>query len=573
MPAAAHPEVHTLQDLFEHLDQVVGHSGPRGGFYAADRRGLLQAPTFAQWAMHHGLKVDSLGSSKKESWQKAYRRVLEAQLTEVFGESNWDVPEGVTPHAAGFLGYDMQKEGTDIKVQDFNRVWNSRDNKPKDLPETVALLLRLKLNQPVRTSWASKKKRTGRRTGGAPPTFVQWAAAAKVSSHINRLSSTSKDSIRRLFEKVIEAELTALFWPTQGETVRTRRTSLAASRNAIGSATHGSFVGGAYRSRQRHRGADPNNNELIKWTRGRFVDFGEAEALDFVQRFPEVKVSDAIHIGNSVWDNKTATGNQLTNFTKYLRRLAAYSIIKQMRPSMTSVQVHDTIFHDVNSLFNVVKAATQAKTKSTIQPLDFIAKLPSMPGILTTDKVGLKTILQDIDHRFPEFMSQDAFLDELATRVQFGGTRRQAEPLRNIVDRIAREEGAAFVERKHGASGPPDNRFALDTNRVPAPTALDGLQNVQFGLPSTNQMVRTKLRKGTEGFRPTGAGFFGAPPHGGMGPLRQEVDRNTRDMIRQIANELIATRSFAQTRHGEARRQARYTDRRASLGLHNRPGN
>ena len=132
--------------------------------------------------------------------------------------------------------------------------------------------------------------------------------------------------------------------------------------------THGSFVGGAYRTRQRHRAADPKNNELIKWTRGRFVDFGEAEALDFVQRFPEVKVSDAIHIGNSVWDNKTATGNQLTNFTKFLRRLAAYTIIKRIRPSMSSVEVHDTIFHDVNSLFNVVKAAVRAKPNPPYNP-------------------------------------------------------------------------------------------------------------------------------------------------------------------------------------------------------------
>ena len=567
-----HPEVHTLQDLHAKLDQVVGHSGPRGGFYAADRRAPLQAPTFAQWAMHHGLKLDSLGSSQKESWQKTYRRVLEAQLTEVFGESNWQVPEGVTPHVADFLGYDMQREGQQIDVKEFHRIWSSHDNKPRNLSETVALLLKLSLRQPVRTSWASKKKRTGRRTGGAPPTFVQWAAAAKVSSQINRLSSTDKDSIRRLFEKAIEAELTDLFWPVHGETVRTRRSSLASGRQLTDSVTHGSFVGNAYRARHRQRATDPRHNEIFKWTRGRFVDFGETEALDFIQRFPEVKAADAIHIGNSVWDSKNATG-QLTNFTKFLRRLAAYATIKRIRPAMTSVEVHDTIFHDVNSLFNVVKAAVQAKTKSTIQPLDFIAKLPSMPGILTTDNIAMKTILQDIDHRFPELMSQDAFLDELAVRVQLGGTRKQAEPLRNIVDRITREEGAAFVERKHGAAGAPINRFALDTNRVPAPATLDGLQNVQFGLPSTNQMVRTKLRKGTEGFRPIGAGFFGAPPHGGTGPLRQGVDHNTQDLIRQIANELIATRSFALTNHGRARRQARYADRRASLGLHNRPGN
>lgn len=70
MPAHAHPEVHTLQDLHTHLDKIVGHSGPRGGFYAADRRSPNQAPTFAQWALHHGLKIDSLGSSQKESWQK-----------------------------------------------------------------------------------------------------------------------------------------------------------------------------------------------------------------------------------------------------------------------------------------------------------------------------------------------------------------------------------------------------------------------------------------------------------------------------------------------------------------------
>ena len=50
----------------------------------------------------------------------------------MFGESNWDNPEGVTPHAAGFLGYDMQNKGTDIEVEDFNRDWNLHDKKPKD---------------------------------------------------------------------------------------------------------------------------------------------------------------------------------------------------------------------------------------------------------------------------------------------------------------------------------------------------------------------------------------------------------------------------------------------------------
>ena len=577
MPTKAHPEVRTLQDLRDDLDKIVGHAGPRGGFYAADRRTPGQAPTFAQWALHHGLKLDSLGTTQKASWEKTFRRALEADLAQVFGESNWELTDGVEAHAADFLGYDQSPEGTpNLKAEGFKTKWNSRESAPKDLREAVALLLQVKVQgERVRSSWASKKKRSGRRTGGCPPTFVQWAAAAHVSGQLSRVFSSEKDGVRRLFDKTIEAELRSMFWPAHGETFRTRRHSAAGSlrQKADSVRARGSFVGDAYRDRctQRRQRGGIKNNELIKWTKGRFTDFSEGEAQDFVQRFPQVQAKAAIHIGNSVWDKRT-NGGQLTNFTKFLRRLAAYTVIKRVRPTLTSAEVHDTIFHDLNSLFNIVKAAVSAKTRSSLDPLEFIARLPTMPGLLTTDKAALKTIFAAIDDKFKELMSQDAFMDELAARVQLGGTRRQEEPLKNIVDRITREEGAAFVERKHGAAGAAGNRFALDANRTPAPATLDALQNVQFGLPSTNKMVRTKLRKGTEGFNPAGAGFFGAQPHGGLGPLRTGVDHNTQQLIRQIANELVAARSCVPNEHGRARRSIRGRDRQASLTWNRRGG-
>ena len=49
------------------------------------------------------------------------------------------------------------------------------------------------------------------------------------------------------------------------------------------------------------------------------------------------------------------------------------------------------IFHDLSSLFNIMQAAVKAKIMSTIDPLEFVAKLPSMPALLVTDKAGLNT--------------------------------------------------------------------------------------------------------------------------------------------------------------------------------------
>lgn len=592
MPLSAHPEVKTLKDLQEDLDRVVGCYGPKGGFRAADRRVSGHPPTFSQWAMHYGLRVDSLGSTQKKAWEKTYKRALDAELSQVFGPSNRSLPEGTGAQAEGFLGYEVPlitSADARLTADNFRAKWNRRQNghlvdRPTDLKGLVTLLRQVKTaGTAALTGWASHKTRSGHRTAGQAPSFVQWAAAAKVASQISRLHLNQKTAIKSFFARTIEARLIEMFWAPSGP-VRTGQAP-GRSHTLPNSIRHGSMTGvagtgqGAYTNANRRRQVDEAEN-IFKWVRGRFVDFEDTAAREFLHMFPEVKAKDAMHIANSIWDSRDASGRRLTNFTKYLRRLAAYTVIKRIRPTIGSAQVHNMIFHDLNSLFTIVRAAVKAKTKSTIDPLEFVARLPSMPGILATDKAGMQTILQDIDHRFPEVMSKDAFLDELAVRIQLGGKRSQVEPLKDIVRRIEREEGAAEVERMHGARGNPDNRFALDRNRVPQPAVLAGMQNIRFALPSTNAMVRTQMRHGAEGFLPRGAGLVGEAPHGGTQSAGVHGDDVTQNLIRQVANELIAARSYnvpwnRRTGSGrlhdptDRRLHAKTRDRRASI-IHNR---
>lgn len=253
-----------------------------------------------------------------------------------------------------------------------------------------------------------------------------------------------------------------------------------------------------------------------------FVDYNPELLRDFVQRFPRIRMETVLDVARNMW--RRTDGRQgdekYVNFQKFLHRLSAVDTLQTMRNGWSTEQIQNFVYFELNHIYSTVDGGCEAVCNQKLDPYDLVLKLPSMPIILDMNDAELKSAVQRVlttASRIGQDVSPQQYIDAVAAAVLTGDGDKQQQG--NVVA-LAKEMAAADLGRK------PDPPYALPAPLGVGRDTLHALQNVPFGLNSTQEMVKTALRRGFDPPPAVGAGWVVPSGVGGgviQGRNRQEA--------------------------------------------------
>ena len=538
-----------LRDLAEfatYLDEACRKNGI-AKLAPYNSRKFAMAPDKVEFCAHHGidiLKLESRGIYSPDSDNSTYSRLLEEQLNRDFWPSNNSQQLGLPMlEPLPELGTDEQPMPAGELPSSLSRFL--QQTPPGSLPQLAQLLLgcvaRAKSTNPSKRPQdsfepSSRKTKTGRREYAKAPTFQQWAQTSGVK--LTWLSNNAVQEGTKVFNRLLESFLASSFWPRH----RDERRHAADAPEPAGSREERVVrrPGSVTIDARRDAPARPDvvrqgdSGKITLWLETSFTDFDADVARTFLKRFPRIDLGTILDVARTLW--RQADGRQgddkYVNLQKFLYRVGAVYILKELKPSLAADEVQNYIFFELNQVYATVTAGCQMVCHQPVNPYDLLLKMPAMPAILDMTDLELSACVQrvlTVAARSSQTPNSEQYLEALAIAVRDGGETKEQ---REDVNALAKEVVAKQV-------ADPQTAFT-----VPPPLGVGGdtlyaLQRTDFGLQSTQDMVRTAIRKGLtpaeargpEWVVPSGVGG-GQIQHrkGKEGLLRAQVEEAIRDI-------------------------------------------
>ena len=492
-----------------------------------DSRRFAAAPDKSEWAAHHGidiLRLESKGVYSPDSDNSTYARLLEADLSEAFWDSNNTRQLGLpsmeplpemgcqeTPMPAGELPSSLSRY--------------LQQTPPNNLRTLASLLLggvaRARSRDPSKRPAdsfepGSRKIKSGRRDYAKAPSFAQWAAKAGIK--LNWLSKAAVEEGTKVFNRLLEDILTDLFWPRHRKTERrhmAKADDIPALRPQTGEPSEnrvihpGSITLDARRDRLPTTTPNPDGlvypdrpqgkqtgdlGKITLWLESMFVDYDPELLRGFLTRFPRIRLETVLDVARNMW--RRTDGRQgdekYVNFQKFLHRLSAVDTLRNMQTRWSTEQIQNFVFFDLNHIYSTIDSGCETVCKRRLDPYDLILKLPSMPVVLDMNDADLKSAVQRVlttASRIGQDVNPQQYMEAVATAVRSGNASKEQQG--NVLA-LAKEMAAADIGRK------PDPPYALPVPLGVGGDTLHALQNVPFGLESTQEMVKTAIRRGLD---------------------------------------------------------------------------
>ncbi len=551
MNHAKKADLQTLGDFADYLQNACEKNGiaPLTPF---NSRRFATAPDKVEFAAYHGidiLRLESRGIYSPDSDNSTYARLLEEQLNRDFWPSN-------NTHQLGLPSMEpLPQMGTTEQPTPAGDLPSSlsrylQQTPPASLRALASLLLggvaRAKSRDPSKRPKdsfepSSRKTKTGRREYAKAPTFQQWAQKAGIK--LTWLSQNAVSEATKVFNRLLEDILVVNFWPRHRNDERKRgidRTVPALEKQIAdkervvqpGSVTLAARRGAPARevplarrdvplardgldatdlpSRGLTTGA-PNPlapraelgrqtgdlGKIALWLESSFVDYDPALVKTFLQRFPRTTLDAVLDVARTLW--RQVDGRQsdekYVNLQKFLHRLSAVDTLKAMRPKWSPDELQNFVYFELNHIYATVTAGCQIVCNTPLDPYDLILKLPTMPILLDMTDAELTSAVQrvlTVAAKAGQSSSPQQYMEAVAVAVRSGGASKEQQE--NILA-LAKEITAT------DAAKPAEAPFA-----APAPLGVGGdtlyaLQNARFGLRSTQEMVKTAMRRGLDPVR------------------------------------------------------------------------
>jgi len=538
-------DLQTLDDFAEYLKIACEKNGIAPLAHLNSRK-FATAPDKVEFAAHHGidiLKLESRGIYSPDSDNSTYSRLLEEQLNRDFWPSN-------NSHQLGLPSMEpLPQMGTNEQPLPAGELPSSlsrylQQTPPASLRSLASLLLggvaRAKSRDPTKRPKDSfepnsRKTKTGRREYAKAPTFQQWAQKAGIK--LTWLSQNAVAEATKVFNRLLEDVLVVNFWPRHRNDERKRgidRTVPALERQIANKdrlVQPGSVTLDARRDApatdpplalDRLNTRDPptrglatnreadlhvprpdvgkHTGELGKialWLESSFVDYNPALVKIFLQRFPRTTLDAVLDVARNMW--RQVDGRQsdekYVNLQKFLHRLSAVDTLRAVRPKWTSDELQNFVYFELNHIYATVTAGCQIVCNQPLDPYDLILKIPTMPVLLDMTDAELSSAVQrvmTVAARSGQTASPQQYMEAVAVAVRNGGASKEQQE--NVLA-LAKEITAA------DAAKPADPPFAAPGPLGTGGDTLYALQNAHFGLKSTQDMVKTALRKGLDPVR------------------------------------------------------------------------
>lgn len=536
--------VQSLGELGDKL-RLLGERARVHTVPARNVREYAKAPTLTEWAQHEGLdllKLTTRGGVSEHKLERDYARELERILSNAFWDSNNTVNYGFPVQEPG-PEFGADEPPADEAPSSLTKYL--QQNKPATFGDLAAVMKatankvqRLGVRPTDSYEPPTRRTKEGRRAAGEAPTLAQWAKKAGIK--LQWMSKTAVDEAERVFKRLLEQQLTTLFWPASGR-------GAAAAQPAKDSLT-ADVLGAKMRGASNEAATLGIGDSIQQWCRGRFIDYDERALQEFRRYFPSIKLRELVHVASTTWE-KAADG-KFINFSRFLKRVAAYHAIRKIKPEWDDTLLHNYIHEDLNDIYQVLNNACQLLTGERLNGFLLPQKLPTMPLMMDTDPQSVIAYVDDIVARNTgqrTSMTPDGFLKELAKRVQVGrGPQNRDLPLDKLVEAVVRDAGADLAE----AAKPAETRrkfVEASQNPYVAPRGvydhsdvLYALKAAPFGLKSTADMVHAAARAGLEPYDPIGTGWVTQSGVGGGQFRRTAVQDAEKNVIRQLLTAIVA---------------------------------
>lgn len=507
----AHLRKADLRDLDEFAAYLTDACKKNGIAQLApfNTRKFATAPDKVEFCAHHGidiLKLESRGIYSPDSDNSTYSRLLEEQLNRDFWPSNNSQQLGLpTYEPLPELGTDEQPMPAGELPSSLSRYL--QQTPPDALPRLAQLLLgcvaRAKSTNPSKRPQdsfepSSRKTKTGRRDYAKAPSFQQWAQKAGVK--VTWLSNNAVQEATKVFNRLLENYLATSFWPRH----RDDRRRAGGAEPEVPAALREERVvrrpASVTLDARRDAPARPAAPDVIRqgdggkitlWLETAFTDYDANVVKTFLARFPRIDLGTILDVARTLW--RQADGRQgddkYVNLQKFLYRVSAVYMLKTLRPNLTADEVQNFIFFELNQVYATVTAGCQMVCHQPLNPYDLVLRMPAMPAILDMSDLELSACVQrvlTVAARASQTPSTEQFLEALAIAVRDGG---QTKEQRENVNALAKEMAAKQIANpEQPFTAPPPLGVGGDT--------LYALQRTDFGLQSTQDMVRTAVRRG-----------------------------------------------------------------------------